>query len=57
MERERIYCIRRSLVSESDSGIETLSLDDMLGSSKLPELVTGELGSGLQTCTEGSTLQ
>ncbi len=41
MERERIYCIRRSFVSESDSGIETLNLDGMPGSPKQPKMVTG----------------
>lgn len=41
MERERIYCIRRSFVSESDSGIETLSLDGMAGSPKVAKLGNG----------------
>jgi hypothetical protein len=41
MEREGIYCIRRSFVSESDSGIETLSLDGMDGSPKLTKLGNG----------------
>lgn len=48
MERERIYCIRRSFVSESDSGIETLSLDGMAGSPKLPKLGTGKCRSGCE---------
>jgi hypothetical protein len=45
MERERIYCIRRSFVSESDSGIETLSLDGMAGSPPIPKLGTGRCWS------------
>ena len=42
MERKGIYCIRRSSVSESDSSIETLSLDGMAGSPKLLKLGTGK---------------
>ncbi len=41
MEREGICCFRRSFVSESDSGIETLSLDGMAGSPKAMNLGTG----------------
>jgi len=41
MEGKRIYCIRRSFVSESDNVIENLSLDGMSGSSKAMNLSTG----------------
>jgi hypothetical protein len=41
MERERIYCFRRSFVSESDNVIETLNFDSLSGSPNLPKLVTG----------------
>jgi hypothetical protein len=50
MERKRIYCSRRSAVSESDSGIESLSLERMSGSPKLTKMVTGNYRFGCEGC-------
>ena len=40
MERERIYCFRRSFAGESDNVIETLSLDGTSGTPELGKLIT-----------------
>jgi len=45
MERKRIYCSRRSAVSESDNVIENLSLDGMSGSPRAMKLGTGNCRS------------
>jgi hypothetical protein len=41
MERKRIYCFRRSAVSESDNVIEALKFEGMSGSPKAMNLGTG----------------
>lgn len=41
----RIYCIRRSAVSESNNVIEILNLDNVSASPKLPKLGTGKCRS------------
>jgi hypothetical protein len=43
MERKRIYCSRRSAVSESNNVIEALKFEGMYGSPKLMKLGTGSI--------------